>query len=263
MSKTNQKYIAGVLALAACLLLIVAFGGHTPVEGQHLGLSQADNSFTDNITAASDSATISLQGAGAVSCYVSGTFSATLKPQISYDGGTTYIDTQFFDPVEGQYSDTITAAASRFIIGCAGASHARVADNASYSSGTAVVVMRRTTAPVAPDPVRDISVVKAIQAVSSAADATIWTPGTGKKVRIMGISIASTVATTVILNYEQPLGTVVPLYQLVPETDQPVDVDFGPKGFLCDTTDATIYVTRAAASILSGAIWGREEDLTP
>lgn len=265
MGGQRYKVIAGIAAFLAVLALVVAGGMRTPVIGQSVFTTSADNSFSGSIDAASEAVAIDLRGAGAVAVEVSGTFSATLKPQVSYDGGSDYIDVQFYDPAKREYVDTITAEARYCIVDCAGGSHARVVDTGAYSSGTANVVIRRTAAPNFIDPIRPISVVKAISDTSGGgtADLTIWTPASGKKIRIMGASIMSTADATITLRYgTTPTNIAIwPLQTGISERD--LKLDFGPKGFLIDTADATAYVVKGAATILGGSIWGREEDPTP
>ncbi|OFX04249.1 MAG: hypothetical protein A3E78_13805 [Alphaproteobacteria bacterium RIFCSPHIGHO2_12_FULL_63_12] len=258
------KALAMAGAVLAVVALIAGIGMRTPVIGQSVFVTESDVAFTDNIDAANESVAIALKGAGAVSVEISGTFVGTMKPQVSYDGGSDYIDVQFYDPAKREYVDTITAAARYFIANAAGASHARVL-NVAYTSGTAVCIMRRTSAPNFIDPIRPVNVVKAISDTSGGgtADITSWTPASGKKIRIMGVSVMSTADATITLRYgTTPTDLAIwPLQTGISERD--LHLDFGPKGFLIDTADATAYIVKGAATIIGGSIWGREEDPTP
>ena len=264
MSERKIKTLAMSAAVVAVVALVIGFGLREPAVAQHLGIAQADNSFTDNIDAASESVAIALNGAGAASVEISGTFTATMKPQVSYDGGSDYIDVQFYDPAKREYVDTITAAARYVIVNVAGASHARVL-NVAYTSGTAVCIMRRTAAPNYIDPIRPVDVVKAISDTSTGgtADITVWTPASGKKIRIMGVSIMTTADTTVTLRYGTTPTNIAIWPLQTGQSERDMHLDFGPKGLLIDTADATAYVVKGAATILGGSIWGREEDPTP
>jgi hypothetical protein len=96
-------------------------------------------------------ATISINLAGLPGAgfqLASGTLIGTLTPQISYDGGTTWINTLFYNPTNQQTAATFTFSASNpttvlSIVLSGGASNARVKVT-SYTSGTANATMRAT-----------------------------------------------------------------------------------------------------------------------
>lgn len=76
----------------------------------------------------------------------SGTLAATLTPELSFDGGTTWVATLFDNPATGQKSATLVltnpnAAQGMSLIGSAGSSFYRVRVSA-YTSGTATGTLR-------------------------------------------------------------------------------------------------------------------------
>src|SRR5688572_5726654 len=82
----------------------------------------------------------------------SGTLAATLTPEASFDGGTTWVTSQFVHPTTGAVSLTSVhtnpnSATTLGILTPAGATHVRVRVSA-YTSGTANGTLRAITAPM-------------------------------------------------------------------------------------------------------------------
>ena len=77
---------------------------------------------------------------------IAGTLIGTIVPEISYDGGTTWVGTYFVDPVTGTLSSSLVyassnTAATKAIIGAPGGGNIRVRVSA-YTSGTATGTLR-------------------------------------------------------------------------------------------------------------------------
>ena len=259
MSERWKRFWTG---LVATLLAVAVVAGLAPQFGntQSVFPSVANNSFTGTMAAAAGVVTITTEGRGGCAVVLTGTWVGTVTPQVSIDGGTTYVAAQFYNILTRTVTDNTTANGSFVILGVGGCSHARV-NMTAYTSGTATAVIRSTSGGFSLPDSRDITVVKAIVEPAGAltADLTIWTPASGKKMRIFGVSILSTADTTITLNYgTTPTKIAVwPLQTGISERD--LKLDFGQQGFLVDTADATAYIVRGAATILGGSIWGREE----
>lgn len=87
------------------------------------------------MTANNAAAQITLQGTNSVSVLLSGTWVGTLTPQVSADGGTTWVNTLFFNPASQTFTTTVTTTGTFDILGTGGKSHARVLLS-PYTSGT-------------------------------------------------------------------------------------------------------------------------------
>jgi hypothetical protein len=93
--------------------------------------------------------TVSIAMAGQTSCGMqlsSGTLIGTIVPEISIDGGTTWVGTYFDDPVTNSKTSSLTftasnTAATKTIIGVGGCSNVRVRVSA-YTSGTTACAIR-------------------------------------------------------------------------------------------------------------------------
>jgi hypothetical protein len=78
-----------------------------------------------------------------------GTLAGTITPEISFDGGTTWVATLFYDPATQTTAATIVvtnpnAATTRTVMTGGGTSHARVRVS-TFTSGTATATLRATT----------------------------------------------------------------------------------------------------------------------
>jgi hypothetical protein len=98
-----------------------------------------------SIAAQNGTAAVSLAGDHGAGVLLSGTWSATLTPEISFDGGSTWVTTFFYLPGSGQLAATVTQNGSYAILCAGGASSARVRAGA-YTSGTITAALRSTTA---------------------------------------------------------------------------------------------------------------------
>jgi len=93
------------------------------------------------ISAANGTAQVALAGQAGASVTLSGTWTATLVAELSFDGGSTWIATFFEIPNTAQYVTSVTANGPYPIVCAAGASHVRVRASA-FTSGTISVLLR-------------------------------------------------------------------------------------------------------------------------
>jgi hypothetical protein len=105
-----------------------------------------------SITAINGAASIALAGQSSAGTLLSGTWTATLTPELSFDGGATWVSTFFYLPNTGQYAATVTSNGSYTVACSGGASHARVRASA-FTSGTISASMRAASV----DPVNMLS----------------------------------------------------------------------------------------------------------
>ena len=96
---------------------------------------------SQSITALNGAAQVALGGQAGAGVTVSGTWTATLTPELSFDGGATWVATFFKIPNTAQYVTTVSANGSYAVICATGASHARVRASA-FTSGTITVLLR-------------------------------------------------------------------------------------------------------------------------
>lgn len=99
-------------------------------------------------------------------------------------------------------------------------------------------------------------VFKPLDAVSIAAETTIWDPAAGKKFRLMGYHLSSSVAGNVIIK-DNTAGTTI---AVIPSGagGAGVCVNLG-NGILSAVVDNVLTATGPAVSTLSGVVWGTEE----
>ncbi len=121
----------------------------TSVPGNQILHAQSPDSFTASTALGALNATVSLAVNGLNSVgfqLAAGTLIGTIKPQASIDGGTTWLDVQFFDFANSSNVSSITFSASNTlkilsINTISGSSHIRVIVSA-YTSGTANAILR-------------------------------------------------------------------------------------------------------------------------
>lgn len=115
-------------------------------QTETLGTATALGALNANIAGALNG----VSGIAAVITAISTPVGMTLTPQVSYDGGTNYVNTNFFDPTTDNVEATIPNASlavgfSRVIIVGNGATHARVVATA-WTSGSATVRLSASNA---------------------------------------------------------------------------------------------------------------------
>ena len=133
-----MKPATALLAAHVCALTALA---QLNVSG-NLAVSTPDTApSSQSITALNGVAQIALAGQAGAGVTVSGAWTATLTPELSFDGGATWVATFFKIPNTAQYVATVAANGAYAIVCATGASHARVRASA-FTSGTVTVVLR-------------------------------------------------------------------------------------------------------------------------
>jgi hypothetical protein len=94
-----------------------------------------------SITALNGAATVTLAGQASAGVVLTGTWTATLTPELSFDGGATWVATSFYQPNLGQIIPTTASNGSYTILCSGGASRARVRASA-FTSGTITAGLR-------------------------------------------------------------------------------------------------------------------------
>jgi hypothetical protein len=128
-------------ALLAAHLSVLTALAQLNVSG-NLAVSTPDTAPTSqSITALNVAAQVALAGQTGAGVTVSGVWTATLTPELSFDGGVTWVATFFKIPNTAQYVATVSANGSYAIVCATGASHTRVRASA-FTSGTVTVLLR-------------------------------------------------------------------------------------------------------------------------
>ena len=96
---------------------------------------------SQSITALNGAAQVALAGQAGAGVTLSGTWTATLTPELSFDGGATWVATFFKIPNTAQYVPTVAANGPYAIVCATGASHTRVRASA-FTSGTVTALLR-------------------------------------------------------------------------------------------------------------------------
>ena len=133
MKPVTALFTAQFCALTAFAQLNVS--GNFPVAT----LDTAPTS--QSITALNGTAQVALAGQAGAGVTVSGAWTATLTPELSFDGGATWVATFFKIPNTAQYVATVSANGSYAIVCATGASHARLRASA-FTSGTITALLR-------------------------------------------------------------------------------------------------------------------------
>ncbi len=133
---------------AGGILSIQGVGGGTPVPVSG-SFTTGDTTATGNLNALNAAVSVAQAGEHSVGLQLAaGTLVGTIVPELSFDGGVTWVSTFFDDPTTGAKSASIvfasnnTATASS-IIGAGGVSNVRVRVSA-FTSGTAAITVKAT-----------------------------------------------------------------------------------------------------------------------
>lgn len=166
-------------------------GNQAQVTGNslHVAIVNADATGTptalNNTNVAASVGAAGYQGCGMF--LAAGTLAATLTPEVSYDGGTTWLASQFYDPSTQALSATKAFtnpnAATQFTVMMAGGvSTCRVRVSA-FTSGAATATMRATTNPAGATTIQGtVAVSGSVTVTGTVAVSSITTsvtPGTG------------------------------------------------------------------------------------
>ena len=128
-------------ALLTALLCAPAAIGQLNVSG-NFPVSTLDTApAPQSITALNGTAQVALVGQGGAGVTLSGTWTATVTPEISFDGGTTWAATFFKIPATQQSVATVAANGAYAMVCATGASHVRMRASA-FTSGTITVALR-------------------------------------------------------------------------------------------------------------------------
>jgi hypothetical protein len=140
-TRTTVK-AASTAAVATDTALVVAISPNNSFT-----ISSADTTSSGTLNALNATASISLTGQmGSAMQLLAGTLIGTIVPEVSIDGGTTWVQTFFDDPSTGNIVSSIVfasnnTATTRTIVGSGGASNTRIRVSA-FTSGTATCNMR-------------------------------------------------------------------------------------------------------------------------
>lgn len=108
-------------------------------------------------------------------------------------------------------------------------------------------------------PVRAIITFKDMSAVNIATIATVWTPASGKRIRLLRIVLSVTVAASVLFE-DNAAGAANFLFRtpaLIVGT--PYMFDFGDNGRLLAAANNVLKATASVASVITGTLMGVEE----
>ena len=89
--------------------------------------------------------------------------------------------------------------------------------------------------------------------------ATVATPTTGKRLRLLGGSISVSAAVSVL--FEDNAAGAANFIRRTPKlvADTPYQLDFGPRGVLLSAANNVVKATGSGAANLTGTLWGIEE----
>lgn len=158
-------------------------------SGRTMQSPLADNASVSTALGALNAA-VSVSMAGYVSAgffLAAGTLIGTIIPEISYDGGTTWVQTQFYDPVHDAFLSSVVFGSANTVQSFSidtlgGVSNVRVRVSA-FTSGTANGIVRATVVGRSSQTVTQIDGFKTTYAVGTQATATA---GTGVILQIQG-----------------------------------------------------------------------------
>ena len=140
----KKRYRKRTAALTLALLCASAASAQLSVSGSQPVTILNTAPAAQPITALNGTAVVSLAGQAGAAAVLTGTWTATLTPELSFDGGSTWVATFFFQPSSGQNAVTAASNGSYTILCSDGASHARVRASA-FTSGTATASLRATS----------------------------------------------------------------------------------------------------------------------
>lgn len=104
---------------------------------------------------------------------------------------------------------------------------------------------------------RTPNVFKTVSLSSGTAETTIWTPGSGRKFRLMGFwfKVGSTAA---VLTFKDGSGGATIFVGAATGNDNTGAVNLG-NGILSGAANNVLTVTRSGSTALDGTVWGCEE----
>lgn len=106
--------------------------------------------------------------------------------------------------------------------------------------------------------VRIGNVSKDIATVALGSITTVWTPATGKKFRLMGGTLSSSGAISILFEDNAGGATIFRTPKLLVDTPYTFEVN-GGQGFLSAAANNVLKATSSGAANVTGTIWGTEE----
>ncbi len=103
------------------------------------------------------------------------------------------------------------------------------------------------------------STFKDVAGVAIGSIAAVWTPASGKTIRLLGGTLSASAAISVLLE-DNAAGAdkfVLRTPKLVADT--PYTFDLGPVGKALSAADNVLKATGSAAGAITGTLWGIEE----
>jgi hypothetical protein len=106
--------------------------------------------------------------------------------------------------------------------------------------------------------VRIGNISKDIATVALGSITTVWTPGTGKKFRLMGGTLSSSAAISILFEDNAGGATLFRTPKLLVDTPYTFEVN-GGQGVLSAAANNVLKATSSGAANVTGTIWGTEE----
>lgn len=108
------------------------------------------------------------------------------------------------------------------------------------------------------DKVRIATISKDLSTVALGSITTVWTPATGKKFRLMGGTISSSAAVSILFEDNSAGTTIFRTPKLLVDTPYDFIVN-GGQGKLSASANNVLKATSSSAANITGTIWGTEE----
>lgn len=96
-----------------------------------------------------------------------------------------------------------------------------------------------------------------VPTVAVGSIATLWTPASGKRIRLLGLTVSLSAAANLLLEDNAGGNFVLRTPKLLADT--PYTFDLGPNGILLAAADRVLKGTSSAAANLTGTLFGVEE----
>jgi hypothetical protein len=100
---------------------------------------------------------------------------------------------------------------------------------------------------------------KDVGTVALGSIATVWTPATGKKIRLMGMSISSSAAVSILFEDNSAAAANFLFRTPFLVVGVPYTFDFGEKGILLSAANNVLKGTSSGAANVTGTVYGAEE----
>jgi hypothetical protein len=108
------------------------------------------------------------------------------------------------------------------------------------------------------DKVRVANISKDISAVTVTTITTLWTPGVGKKFRLMGGTLSCSTAVSILFEDNTAGAIIFRTPKLLVDTPYTFEVN-GGQGFLSAVANNVLKATSSAAGVITGTLFGTEE----